>query len=117
MSTGPLLIVRFTSSRGVVDKYGFQGTITLLDSDEDIQSISDEDEDEERPLKHRSSSTWNFFILVGLACLAVFLIAALLYWLCKKQKAAEDNRSPLLKSSKREDSVHLSLNSPDELNE
>jgi len=114
VSNGPILRIKFVTSKGVVDKYGFQATITLFD--EEFQNISDE-EDLEHPVEQKSSA-WNFFVWAVLICVVIFIIAAALYWLCKKHKASEENRSPLLeKSSKREDSVHLSLNSPDELNE
>lgn len=82
--------------------------------------MSDEDEVHEK--SHKKSSSWNLFVWVLLFCVVFFIVAALLYWFCKKQRAAEENRSPLLEKSsnnKREDSIHLSLNSPndDELNQ
>ncbi|KAI6189872.1 hypothetical protein M3Y97_00055300 [Aphelenchoides bicaudatus] len=105
ISNGPVFMVKFKTGKGSVDKYGFQATLTLLE--DEFQNLSDNDNENG---EHKTSSAWNFFVSILLVCVIVFILAAAIYWLCKRRRRADDNRSPLLdKSSKREDSIHISL--------
>ncbi|KAI6186630.1 CUB domain-containing protein [Aphelenchoides besseyi] len=104
-STSNFLTVRFKSGRGVPDRFGFKGVITLLT--DEFQNLTEDDSAPESLI-----SAWNFVVWIVLIFCVFVGILAVVYFFCLRKKT-EENRSPLLrKSSQREDDMHLPIHSP-----
>ncbi|CAD5231369.1 unnamed protein product [Bursaphelenchus xylophilus] len=107
-ATGPRIGIRFVAGRGVPDNYGFQATVSLFNHELDYSTDDSIDEG--------LVSFWNFLVWVILVFCLVAFIFAVIYLACLK-RGQEENRSPLLNKSVKEESIHLSIHSENELSE
>ncbi|KAI6229756.1 Deleted in malignant brain tumors 1 protein [Aphelenchoides fujianensis] len=105
-SSGNVLAIRFRTGRGVPDRYGFKGEVSLLD--DEFQAITDD----EGKAPETLTSAWNFIVWVLLLFCVFVFICAVVYLMCLR-KRTEETRSPLLrKSSQPEDpTAHLPIDS------
>ncbi|CAD5223912.1 unnamed protein product [Bursaphelenchus okinawaensis] len=107
-ASGPRIGIRFVTGRGVPDNYGFQATVSLFNHQLGYETDSAPDD--------TLVSFWNFLVWVILVfCLVVFIIAV--FYLACLKRGQEDNRSPLLNKSVKEESIHLSIHSENEIPE